>query len=470
MVSSIKAVPFSETQLEQMQLTTDRLLLEKGPEAVIQYELRQKDLRYSRNGNYPVQQITNPSAKGTRYDFSTFGPWIMDRISSGNFRMLNSQGGQIESDFYSPAVSLKSIKAGTILYSVAGHVAIVYDVTPKGEVLFVDAHPDNSVSRGVLKVTKESFQLANSNLGGNFKNFRPIKVLNPEYNSQGHIVKGVVQSATDEAIPDFSLIQYTGNSKTQTDSAAFKISNQDTRSVDFNDWVKFNLSNGTYRLDPAQEFKNEMDQLCTMTQDRISAVQTALDNSIHLKDHPDQLPQNVFGADGEWEAYSSPGRDLRLRLKILSIPETAKELMKRYKNKDPLMNYTGENLKQDFIKIYQQSVKSCQITFYNSQKKAVTINLETLVNRADQISYDPYSCPEIRWGSKNSEDLKTCTDDPTKSQWHQLQQFIRNNLAKDNSAVHGYTLDELKKINDTKEVNNSSTPERYRISSKLEAL
>ncbi len=469
MVTTIKAVPFSEAQLLQIQTAKDKLMIEKGSEAVAQYELRQNDLRYSRNGNYPVQQISIPTVDGYQYDFSTFGPWIIDRISSGNFRMANGQRTGVESDFYSPAVQFNSIKAGTVLYSISGHVAIVYDVTSKGEVLFVDAHPDNSVSRGMFKVTKESFQLSGSHLGGNFKNFRPVKVLNAEYDSVGNIIKGLVKSAADEYLTDFSLIQYTGNAEKNA-PVAFRISNQDSRSVDFNDWVKFNLSKGTYKLDPVQEFKNEMDQLCTMTEDRIGAIQASLDNNIHLKGHPDQLPQNIFGADGEWEAYSSPGRDLRLRLKILSIPETAKELMKRYKNNDPLVSYKGVNLKQDFIKIYQQSVKDCRITFYNSQRQAVTINLETLISRVDQISYDPYSCPEIRWGAKNSEDLKTCTDVVSKTEWHKLQQFLRNNLVKDNSTVHGYTLDQLKRMNDTKEVNNSSSPERYKISSKLEAL
>lgn len=467
MVSSFQQAPFSETQQAQIAAERARILAEKGEEFALKYDAQVRDARYSRNGNIPTAKINVPSSSGAVRDFAVLGPKIMDQISSGTLRMLNGAGGSVESDFYSPAVTKESIKPGTVLYNVSGHVAIVYDVTAKGEVLYVDAHPDNSITRGVFN---PDFKLVKSLYGGNFKNFRPVQVVNATMAADGSIAKGQVVAASDSQIADFSMEQYEGLGKNSAGNTIFKLYAQDTKAVNFYDWVKFKLSGGSYRLDPVAEMKNEMGQLCVMAQDRVAAVQVSIDNQVHTKDHPETLPNNIFGADGEWEAYSTPGRDMRLKLKILSIPESAKVWMTRYQAQDPLISYKGQDLKSDLIAAYKQSVASCKITFKNSLGADSTVGLETLINRVAKISYDPYACPEIRWGAYKQEELATCADSQEKREWHELQQFLRNNLVKDTDAFHGYTLDQLRQMNERKEVDNSSSSERFRITPKLEAM
>ena len=470
MVSSFAQAPYTEAQLTQITNERANILAAKGEEAAAKFDARLFDFRYSRNGNIPTAKLNVPSPSGAGRDFATLGPKIMDQISSGTLRMLNGAGGAVESDMYSPAVTKDSIKAGTVLYNVSGHVAIVYDVTAKGEILFIDAHPDNSVSRGVFN---PDFKLVKSTYGGNFKNFRPIQVLNPVtklIDGENVIVKGQVVVANDSQIADFSMEQYEGLGRNTLNETVFKLSSRDEKNVNFYDWVKFKLSGGLYRLNPIQEMRNEMDQLCMAAQDRVAAVQVAIDNQVHTKDHPDTLPTNIFGADGEWEAYSTPGRDMRLKLKILSIPESAKGWMARYLAKDPLMSYSGTNLKQDLIATYKQSVLACKITYKNSKGTDTTIGLETLIGRVAKISYDPYACPEIRWGAYREADLATCADSQQKREWNDLQQFLRNNLVKDTDAFHGFTLQQLEQMNERKEVDNNSSSERYRITSKLEAM
>lgn len=467
MVSSFQQAPFSETQRAQIAAERARILTEKGEEFAQKFDAQVRDARYSRNGNIPTAKINVPSSTGAVRDFSILGPKIMDQISSGTLRMLNGAGGSAESDFYSPAVTKDSIKPGTVLYNVSGHVATVYDVTAKGEVLFIDAHPDNSVSRGVFN---PDFKLVKSLYGGNFKNFRPIKVLNAIMATDGSIAKGQVIAASDAQIADFSMEQYEGLGKNSVGNTIYKLYAQDTKAVNFYDWVKFQLSGGLYRLDPIAEMKNEMGQLCVMAQDRVAAVQVSIENQVHTKNHPDVLPNNIFGADGEWEAYSTPGRDMRLKLKVLSIPESAKVWMTRYQAKDPLMSYKGQDLKSDLITAYKLSVAACKITFKNSLGTDSTIGLETLINRIAKISYDPYACPEIRWGAYKQEELATCADSQEKREWHELQQFLRNNLVKDTDAFHGFTIDQLRQMNERKEVDNNASSERYRITPKLEAM
>jgi hypothetical protein len=51
-------------------------------------------------------------------------------------------------DLYPTRIDRKSIKPGSVLYDPNGHVAVVYEVEDDGRILFIDAHPDNSLTRG----------------------------------------------------------------------------------------------------------------------------------------------------------------------------------------------------------------------------------------------------------------------------------------------------------------------------------
>lgn len=467
LVTVFSQAPLTDKQLQSNAVERQRIFTFEGEAGAAKFDARVLDDRYIRNGNIPDSKMQIPNPSGRAFDFATVGPYVIDQVSSGTMRMLTTIPGRPETDFYSPKITRETIIPGTVLYNVSGHVAIVYDVTAKGEVLFIDAHPDNSISRGVFN---PDFAVVRAVYGGNFKNFRPVHVLNPVIDENGIIIKGTVKADSDSEIADLSLEQYEGSGLAANGSPVFKLDDAAQRSVNFYDWVKYKLSGGNFRLDPVVEMKNEMGQLCQAAQDRIAAVQAAVDNQVFTKVHPAQLPQNIFGADGEWESYSSPGRDLRLKLKILSIPESAKQWMARVAVHDPMMSYLGSNLKIDLILAYRQSVAACNITYKNSAGQDVTVGLETLINRVANISYDPFSCPEIRWGANTQQELATCADDQTKLEWHSLQQFLRNNLEKDTAAVHGWTLDQLVNMNDQKQVDNNPDTVRYKIAPKLEAM
>ena len=277
-------------------------------------------------------------------------------------------------------------------------------------------------------------------------------------------------SLTDAEISDFSLEQYLGNGTNLDGTPNFKINPTDKKNADYYEWIKFKISGGVYRLDPVFEMKNEMNQLCVIAKDRVEAVQAAIDNKVFLKPHPENLPTNIYGTEGEWESYSTPGRDLRLRKKVLDIPAAAKNWVDRYLEHDSLIQYSGTDLKQDIIKTYLDSVLNCKITYINSVGKPVKLGLETLLGRMTQLSYDPYACPERRWGATSKSELNSCADDQEKAEWHLLQQFLRNATEKDTSGVHGWSLSGLASLNETKQVDNKPQDERYKIGPKLEAM
>ena len=60
-------------------------------------------------------------------------------------------------------------------------------------------------------------------------------------------------------------------------------------------------------------------------QDRIQAVETGLKSGVQNKSHPDRLPENIYGTSGEWEEYSTPSRDARLKTSFLELRDTAED-------------------------------------------------------------------------------------------------------------------------------------------------
>ena len=133
---------------------------------------------------------------------------IHKKVWTATYRMETAADGPVISDFYSPKIQRGSIRAGTIIYDINGHVVIVYEVTEDGRILYMDANPDESVTRSVYG---PQFGQSPARLGGGFKNFRPLKLVDAALGPNGMLVGGRIIHTANEAIPDFSLEQYRGN-------------------------------------------------------------------------------------------------------------------------------------------------------------------------------------------------------------------------------------------------------------------
>jgi hypothetical protein len=142
---------------------------------------------------------------------------------------------------------------------------IVYDVTPDGSILYMDANPDMSVSRGAWgpQVPK-----SDAWLGGGFKNFRPQKLEGAVLQSDGTYVGGHVVLAANDAIPDFSLEQYEGNVpaiKTVDAGAQFRYNNA---SLNLYEYARASMSNGGFAFNPVYELEVSLGSLCREANDK----------------------------------------------------------------------------------------------------------------------------------------------------------------------------------------------------------
>lgn len=132
-------------------------------------------------------------------------------------------------DFYQAEISRGAIRPGTLYYDPNGHVVVVYELKPNGDVLFFDGHPDGFLTHGVLS---EKNVRGGVSQGGGFKNFRPIVTqrTGPDAKPEAKPEIRIVQAANAQ-IPEF------GGTR-PFDSSQYVIAGQ---RVGFHAWVRAKL-------------------------------------------------------------------------------------------------------------------------------------------------------------------------------------------------------------------------------------
>jgi hypothetical protein len=167
-------------------------------------------------------------------------------------------------DFYSPKIQPGTIRAGTTIYDITGHVMIVYEVTSDGSVLYMDAHPDETVSRGTYGPHVPRSQ---TSLGGGFKNFRPLKLVDAELRPDGTYVGGHIVLAANAEIADFSLEQYRGNVADAKDDETSPRYRYNNASLNLYEYTRAAMSKGGFAYNPVYEIQVTMGSLCDDAKD-----------------------------------------------------------------------------------------------------------------------------------------------------------------------------------------------------------
>ncbi len=127
-----------------------------------------RDIRYTARGNAVAERVTVAGGDASGYAVIET---LRDAVSSATFRIHPELEAPLEQDFYSPAVAPGSIRPGTVIYDPNGHLATVYRVDPDGRIHYLDAHPDNAMTRGFYDLR---FVRASPGMGAGFKNWRPV--------------------------------------------------------------------------------------------------------------------------------------------------------------------------------------------------------------------------------------------------------------------------------------------------------
>ena len=398
------------------------------------------DLRYSPKGNRATARhdVINP---GKPVDGMKALNTMMDDVNTAMFRFDPSYDftNGMGFDFYPIAITRAAVRPGSMVYDPNGHVAVVYKVEDDGRVRFFDAHPDNSVSHGVYG---EKFVRSSPGMGAGFKSFRPQALVGATRNANGDYIGGKVVALGNAQLPFFSTEQFFGTNPVpgSWSKGQFIVNGQP---LDYYDFVRTRMAVGDLKYHPVEEMANGMDALCQDLRDRATAVDTTLTAGIQLKEHPDNLPGNIYGTDGEWESFSSPSRDARLKTSFRELRTNAQKFVDLYNQHSPRIDYQGTNLGADLRAAYEKSAKACVITYTRTDGSKVNLDFDEIESRLFKLSFDPYNCAELRWGANSTAELSTCHDNSTKLAWFEAEQFLRNQLDRSYDVKMGFSLPQL---------------------------
>src|SRR3569832_505956 len=260
----------------------------------------------------------------------------------------------------------------------------------------------------------------------------------------GTLTGGHVVFPYNSAIPDFSVEQYFGNGPRPVDSAwqsgVFTLNEE---VMDYYDYVRARLGGGRLEFDPLREVHDMVESNCAELHYRADAVTLAINAGIQNHGQPARLPPNIYGTDGDWETYSTPARDARLKTAFKEVRDMAARFMTLYLAKDPRLKYKGGNLAVDMLTMYDKTAAQCQLAYARGDGSKIPLSFEDACKRLFAMSFDPYHCVERRWGATDPRELATCRDGSAKQAWYGAEQNLRNQLERTYDAQMGFTLGDL---------------------------
>lgn len=399
------------------------------------------DIRFTDDGNIAVSRFSVTHKPRETIDPIALIKRIRNTVSTATFRIHPQQTKGVPSDHYSPALTTDSIKPGTMIYDPNGHVAIVFRVDPDGRIHYVDAHPDSTVTRNVYG---PHFYRGKPGLGAGFSNWRPIKLVGAVRDSRGALIGGRIEVAPRQDIEDYALTQFFGT-QGGVDSANWQQARYvyNGEQLPFTEYLRSAMAGRNLVYDPIKEMTAMMSGLCQDLDYRREYVEQTLRAGIHRQQHPPRLPDNIYGTHGDWELYSSPARDARLKTTFKQLRDDVQRFVERHAVRDAKIAYDGDDLPGDLLRAYEETASACTITYTRSDGGAQPLSYHDVVTRLFDLSFDPYHCVELRWGAREPRELASCPDGADKLAWYAAQQNLRNQIERTYDAFMGYSLAEL---------------------------
>jgi hypothetical protein len=214
------------------------------------------------------------------------------------------------------------------------------------------------------------------------------------------------------------------------------------RPMDYYDYVRASLGGGELRFDPLREVADMVTSNCADLGYRADAVTLALQAGLAAQPQPDRLPVNIYGTEGDWETYSTPSRDARLKTAFKALRDNAQRFLTLWRARDPRLVYAGGDLAGNMLAVYDRAAAACSIAYRRSDGSPVQLGYEEARRRLFALSFDPYHCVERRWGAAGSE-LASCHDGALKRRWYDAEQGLRNQLDRTYEARMDFSLGEL---------------------------
>jgi hypothetical protein len=340
-----------------------------------------------------------PSAVAQAADFPTPLALLQALPGIAHTSLLRLPPWSEDSDFYPVAPGRASIRPGTVFFDPGGagngqggpggHVLVVARVDPDGSIDLFDAHPDHALT---YRRFGPSLRPGRRGEGGGFLRHRPLAC-----DRDGRSCT----RARNRDLPDY-------DPSSQFEPAAWA---RDGAPPSYHAFIRARLA--TSPPDPIADLRAQVRALCRDLQARRAAVLRAAEAGLPQAPHPPALPQDPFATDGPWEIYATPGRDLRLRTDANEVVA----LLAQLDRSGP----AGQAAWQE-----EAAAPGCTVRYTGSTGRTFALSLPEVLRRLPDLSFDPYHCPELRWGAPpHTPERAGCPADPVKERFYDEERPLR---------------------------------------------
>ncbi|MDX9882991.1 MAG: hypothetical protein RBS73_13085 [Prolixibacteraceae bacterium] len=323
--------------------------------------------------------------------FNSFLRRVMNEVHSGTARTaLNNP----DSDYYPVSLARENLRPGTVFADPYGHTFVLVNWIPQkndrpGMLLSVDAQPDGTV--GIKRFWKGNFMFNTSEVVGEpgFKVFRPI----------------LFQEGTLRTLKNDELTKSSG---------FIPFSMQQNKMERDTFYRKMERLINPKPLGPETALLDLIRALHGQLTVRVASV---ANGEAYFMTHPGTvipMPSNaagVFLTGGQWEAFSTPNRDLRLLIAmdaVLDFPDR----MIRSPEDFSISSFTSpEQVKKKLETMLDAKTSELSITYTRTDGSLQKLTIKEILARrtAFEMAYNPNDGAEIRWGApENSDERSTC--------------------------------------------------------------
>jgi hypothetical protein len=308
------------------------------------------------------------------------------------------------SDYYPVALSVETLRPGTIFADPYGHVLVLAQRIPQsvaagGVLLAVDGQPDGTVARKRFWRGNFLFALDPALGGPGFKRFRPIV---------RDKITGKLRRLRNAELPDFSATdQYDGGVE------------------GFYDKVEDVLSPAPQ--DPMQALLETIQALGEQVKTRVMSVDNGrkfLASGKGAAEMPDGA--KIFETTGDWEDFSTPSRDLRLLIAIDVARGLPARVARRPERYAMPAGKRAEQVRADLEARLAQELRERTFRYVRSDGSEWELRLEDVFHReaALEVAYNPNECVEARWGAApGGDEAATCLAHAPGAQMAKMQGY-----------------------------------------------
>jgi hypothetical protein len=358
----------------------------------------------------PPVTPTAPKPKPKRP--TTFGEYLRDVGDVVHTGAVRVAGSDENTDFYTVALTPRSLRPGTVYADPYGHVLMLVHLVPElngmpGVFLAVDAEPDGSITR--KRFWRGNFLFVHDPALGSpgFKHFRPVV----RDNKNGPLRRlASAEIAKNPSYGDFSLEQ------SQMSAEDFYDRMDDVMSPE--------------PLDPVKAMTDAIASLNEQVKTRVTSVENGRKyqdkqaGEVAMPNGP-----SIFETTGAWEDYSTPARDFRLLVAIDVVRGFPDRVVRRAARYAMPAGKSVEDVKNELQGVLASELASRKITYTRSDGSQWTLSLKDVIGRAAdfEMAYNPNDCAELRWAApENSEEALTCKRRAPQAQRAKMSSDYRN--------------------------------------------